>query len=83
MEEFLEEHEWHCGLVDENKKTVTVKGSFVYVEWAYFEGYNMPTKIIDGKAESFDIAHDRVSRWFKLPAAERLKLRKDQQENYK
>jgi len=76
MDEFLEEHEWHCQLVDENKNTVLVTGSFAYVEWAYFEGFNMPMKIIDGKREPFDVAHDRMSRWYKIPSDERRKFLK-------
>ena len=72
MDEFLLEHEWYIGGIHKKNEPIIKKGTFAYIEWAYFEGMNFPRKIIDGKMEAFETAYDRMKRWYVIPIKERL-----------
>lgn len=44
---------------------VKFTGTFKEVEYKYFEGFNPPCMVVDGKQEEFSISYNRVSRYFK------------------
>lgn len=60
---------------DGGGREFTETGPFVSIEWKYFEGWNIPFKIVNGERESFESAHTRVIRWLQIPFEERHKLR--------
>jgi hypothetical protein len=67
---------WYCGWVDENDEKCLVEGSFIEVEYKYFEGFNLPREIIDGKSESFDKSYKRMQDWMNIPLEHRSEASK-------
>ena len=66
--EFIDVFEWYIGMTDSEDKPVIEKTTFAQVEYKYFEGFNMPRKIVDGKYEEFNVSYDRVKRYMALPS---------------
>jgi hypothetical protein len=75
MDEFLAIHEWYIGWKNEEGNPVFDDGSFVEIEYKYFEGVNIPIRRMNGELEPFSEAYDRVKRWFAIPMDERTRAR--------
>ena len=71
MDEFSEIHKYFIGCVDEKGNPVVERTSFAEVEYKYFEGLNIPRRIIDGEMEDFDEAYARVKRYYAIPYEQR------------
>ena len=72
--EFTEKCLWYFGWVDENDEPCYEENTFIEIQRKYFEGFNLPRKIIDGKMESFDDSYARMKRWYDLSDSERRAL---------
>lgn len=71
--EFTEKKEW-SGWNGGGTEIYTEVGAFAVIEWKYFEGWNPPFQIIDGKREPIESASARLKRWFAVPVDQRIKL---------
>jgi hypothetical protein len=72
--EFTEKCLWYFGYVDDNGDKCYEENTFVEIERKYFEGFNLPRKIVNGKMESFDDSYNRMKRWYGLSYNERRAL---------
>lgn len=73
-QEFTEVAQWnisHPGGGSEISETC----SFVEIEYKYFEGFNIPIKLINGVPEPFDVAYQRVRRYLQLDFETKHQLR--------
>jgi len=75
LNEFKEKCLWFFGWVDKNGEPCYEKNTFVQIERKYFEGFNLPRKIINGKMESFNDSYNRMKRWFDLSIDEKIMLK--------
>ena len=77
FEEYLETAEWDCRLEDDEGRPCLFRGSFVEAMWKWFEGYNVPIKMVGGKREPFKSAYKRVKKYYSIDWETRKKLRKE------